>query len=97
MQKIFFSSGKSRKAWPRSMSHWDLNETSQETLKRISRDISRESQENLIEISMRSQWDVSLIILEKYLISRGSDYWFGSGQGCGGDYRFGSGQDCGID
>jgi len=35
--------------------------------------------------------------LEKYLISRGSNYWFGSGQGCGGDYRFGSGQDCGID
>ena len=75
------------------MSHWDLNETSQETFKRI----SRESQENLIEISMRSQWDVSLIILEKYLISRGSDSRFGSGQGCGGDYRFGSGQDCGID
>ena len=41
------------------MSYCDINETSQETLKRFSRDISRESQENLIEISMIFQWDVN--------------------------------------
>ena len=63
----------------------DISRDSQEILKRHLKRISRDSQENLIEISKRSQWDVSMIFLKKYLISRGSDYRFGSGQGCGID------------
>jgi hypothetical protein len=59
-----------------------LIEISMRHLKRHFKTISRESHWDLDDISLICQWDVSLILSEKYLISRGSDYRFGSGQGC---------------